>query len=235
MPFYPDDTLLVSYPKSGNTWMRFILSNLLQSGAEEINFHNALNYIPDDNFSDLEQVARPRIIKSHEPYQAQFPRVIYIVRDPRDAYVSYFEYLRKKLPEGMTFSAFLRQPSIYPCRWHEHVASWIDKPSVKVLVKYEDMLSDCFSQMQRVLAILPHVQVSDEQLRRAIDASSFSNMRKIEETKGRPFRTEKDRETATTFVRKGIKGDWRNHFSQEDERLILEEAGHSMRALNYLT
>ncbi|MEO7598352.1 MAG: sulfotransferase domain-containing protein, partial [Opitutus sp.] len=194
---YHDDTLLVSYPKSGNTWMRFILANLLAKPGSEIDFHNALEYIPDDSFSELNRFPRPRVIKSHEPHRDQPSAVVYIVRDPRDVYVSYFEYLRKKLPPEITFAAFLRKPDLYPCRWHTHVQSWLDQPSVRVLVRYEEMLSDCFGVMKRVLEAIPQISASDDLLREAIKASSFENMQKIEEVKGRPFRSETDRLAAT--------------------------------------
>lgn len=232
--FYPDDTFLVSFPKSGNTWMRFILANILAAGNLEIDFKNALDFIPDDSFSDLNRIARPRLIKSHQAFNVDFPSVIYIVRDPRDAYVSYYHYLLKKLPAGMTFSQFLRLPDLYPCRWHTHVISWLDVPGVKVLVKYEEMLTDCFGVMKRVLAALPHLNVSDASLCSAIEASSFDNMRKAEVEKGRPFRTEQDRKTATPFVRKGIAGDWVNHFTPEDEEFLYNEASDVMEKLEYL-
>ena len=42
----PDDVFIVSYPKSGNTWVRFILANLLAPG-ERITFRNIDNYVAD--------------------------------------------------------------------------------------------------------------------------------------------------------------------------------------------
>ena len=100
-----DDTFIVSYPKSGNTWFRFILSNLLRQSAEEnIDFHSACRYVPDIevHHPELEALQRPRFIKSHCPRLIEaYPRVIYLVRDPRDVYVSYFYYLRKKLSEKL--------------------------------------------------------------------------------------------------------------------------------------
>ena len=105
-----DDIFLVSYPKSGNTWVRFLLANLLKEGDELIDFKSAIKYVPEIGIhnDELVNLKRPRIIKSHELYNAKYPKVVYIVRDPRDVYVSYFHYLKKKLPIGLTFSAFLR-------------------------------------------------------------------------------------------------------------------------------
>ena len=42
---YPDDTFLVSYPKSGNTWVRFLLSNLLFP-QEDVGFANINRLLP---------------------------------------------------------------------------------------------------------------------------------------------------------------------------------------------
>ena len=42
---FPDDVYLVSYPKSGNTWLRFLIANLIHP-QEEVNFLNIESVLP---------------------------------------------------------------------------------------------------------------------------------------------------------------------------------------------
>ena len=43
---YPDDTFVVSYPRSGNTWTRFLIANLMHP-EKEVSFKNIESLIPD--------------------------------------------------------------------------------------------------------------------------------------------------------------------------------------------
>ena len=65
---YPDDVFIVSYPRSGNTWIRFLVGNLLDPD-DPITFANVELRVPEIYFfSDQQLLAltRPRILKSHE-------------------------------------------------------------------------------------------------------------------------------------------------------------------------
>ncbi|MEQ9303781.1 MAG: sulfotransferase domain-containing protein [Marinoscillum sp.] len=233
VPIREDDQFLVSYPKSGNTWARFILANILKTEEDEVDFNNAVKFVPEYGVHDevIRELKGSRILKSHEPYRAEFKHVAYLVRDPRDVYVSYFHYLQKKLPEGTTFSQFLRKSDIHPCRWHEHVASWLDKPGVHVF-RYEEMIENTYPEVSRLVKTLS-MSANEKKIREAISASSVDQMKRIEKEKGRPFKNEKDRENASTFVRKGTKGDWKNHFSEEDLLYLREEAGVVAERVGY--
>ena len=75
---YPDDVFLVSYPRSGNTWTRFLLGNLI-SQNEPVTFSNIESRIPEIYFNPdrvLRALPRPRMLKSHECFQPQYPDVI---------------------------------------------------------------------------------------------------------------------------------------------------------------
>ena len=94
---YPDDTFIVSYPRSGNTWTRFLLANLVFPD-KEVDFTNIEKLIPDTTSQSnltLKKTPRPRIIKTHEYFDHRYPKTIYIVRDPRDVALSYYEFHRK--------------------------------------------------------------------------------------------------------------------------------------------
>src|SRR5580693_4534967 len=94
---YPDDTFVVSYPRSGNTWTRFLIANLVYP-AETISFANIEQLIPDTSSQSnlaLKRTPRPRIIKTHQYFDHRYPKVIYIVRDPRDVVLSYYDFQRK--------------------------------------------------------------------------------------------------------------------------------------------
>jgi len=63
---FPDDTFLVSYPRSGNTWTRFLIANLLFQD-QEVSFMNIDYLIPDViniNRRELAKIPRPRLITS---------------------------------------------------------------------------------------------------------------------------------------------------------------------------
>ncbi len=232
--FFSDDIFIVSYPKSGNTWMRFLLANLMTD--EEINFHSAVKFIPDFEVhkDELKKVQRPRLLKSHSNYDKHFSKVIYIVRDPRDVYVSYYHYLKKKLQkEDSEFSSFLRKPDLYPSRWHHHVQSWVDnKRNDFLLIRYEDLLSNTEKELTKVIQFLGW-EKSEKELKRAVNNSSFSQMSKLEDTKGRPFKTKEDEAQSSKFVRSGKSGDWKSTFSSDDLIFLKEECGEISSKFGY--
>ena len=51
----------------------------------------------------------PRLLKSHECFDLRYPRVVYIVRDPRDVAVSFYYYNLKVrvIPEGYSMDRFV--------------------------------------------------------------------------------------------------------------------------------
>jgi len=91
---FPDDVFLTSYPRSGNTWMRFLVGNLLHQ-EKPVTFLNMEGLVPDmykQSDRTLRHMPRPRILKSHECFDPRYRRIIYIVRDPRDVVLScYFQ------------------------------------------------------------------------------------------------------------------------------------------------
>ncbi len=230
---HPDDVFLVSYPRSGNTWVRFLLANLLKKAGETIDFHNIHEYIPEKgrNNDIINTLLFPRIIKTHSTYKANFPRVIYLVRDGRDVYVSYYHYRLKILPENCSFSEFLRMDDHSPCLWGDHVESWLNHEgqlSGILLVYYESLLSDPAAELKRMVDFIG-IQITEEEINQAVHASRFENMREIDQTKGRKYNLT----GADEFIRKGIKGDWQNQFSLDDIEFFKKREGKVLIALGY--
>jgi len=229
---YPDDVFLVSYPKSGNTWVRFLLANLLKKEDEEIDFFSVHQHIPEVGSHEqiINSLTRPRIMKSHAPFIREYTKVIYLVRDGRDVYVSYYYHRLKQLPKRFDFFSFLQRRDHYPCRWGEHVASWtMSKDCSNLLVvKFEDLKSDCFKQMDRILKFL-NVNRPKHRIEKAIEASSFENMKRIESEKGRLYK----KEGPEVFMRKGITGDWKNYYGTKEKDYYKSFEGQLLIKLKY--
>ena len=234
---FSSDVFLVSYPKSGNTWLSFILANLLKQNKDEIiDFYSVVRYIPEleVHSNHLSQCSHPRVIKSHQLYNKGFPKVIYCVRDGRDVYVSYYHHLKKRLPVETSFSEFLRKQDLYPSRWHTHVNSWIKQSNILLVIKYEDLLRNPYNEVDKINRLVYGSRFNEEEILNAIEWSSFENMKRLEFERGRAFKSRLDAQKATTFVRKGIQGDWKNYFSTEDENFFMLEAGSTLESLGYL-
>ena len=129
----PDDIFLVSFPKSGNTWTRFLIGNLTHP-EEPITFANVNRLVPDiygTSRKGFRRLARPRVIKSHECFDPRYQRVVYIVRDPRDVAVSSYHFARKgrhfedSLPVERYVSEWFLKPGQPYGTWGEHAGSWL--------------------------------------------------------------------------------------------------------------
>jgi len=149
----PDDIFLVSYPKSGNTWTRFLIANLLYP-EKHPDFSNINLVIPDPEALSkrtLAKLPRPRILKSHQYFDPRYLRIIYVVRDPRDVLLSqyHFHMKRRVIPDSFAVDEFAKrfvagETSPY-ASWGENVAGWLatryNTPGF-LLLRYEDMIAD---------------------------------------------------------------------------------------------
>ena len=240
---YPDDTFLVSYPKSGNTWARFLLANLIYS-QEEVSFSNLESRIPDvykDTQKELRRVPRPRILKSHEYFDPRYKKVIYIVRDPRDVVVSYYHFHLKKgiIPDGYPLDQYVArfiagEVDAYGS-WRENVASWLGTRYGMgnfLLLRYEDMLEQTTHELAKMAAFLGFER-SLEEIAKAVSLSSADRMRKMEQKQTDVWvNTQKTRKDIP-FVRNATAGQWQSVLSEAMVANIESSWGDLMRLLGY--
>jgi len=224
-----DDVYLVSFPKSGNTWVRFYLCNLINQMPQfhftddPIDFKMLDRTMVELGRNNLIQQWHfkgfPRIIKTHLAYSPLLGnrKTILIIRDPKDVMVSFFKYETTKSDNfyrrfgGNRFEDFIRHPKFGIESWCKHYLSW--KAHADLIIKYEDIKLDdkaAFIKINNFLGIAVKPQIFET----ALELSRFDNIKKIEENRGAPI-TEKFG-ASFKFTRSGKTGQWKDFFSQQD-------------------
>ena len=242
---FPDDVFLTSYPRSGNTWTRFLVGNLVHT-EESVTFLNVERLVPDMyKHSDryMRNLPRPRILKSHEVFDPRYRRVIYIVRDPRDVAVSqyHWEMKQKSVQDEYPIEQFVPRwiEGIYWDRlanWGDHVTSWLSTRQGRdsfVILRYEDLLANAQAELVKVARLLG-IEPAPERLARAVDLSSADRMKKLESTQGDKWVQTRYTRQDKAFVRKAASGDWRSVLSSQSVKEIETAWGAIMTRLGYL-
>ena len=229
----PDDVFIVSYPRSGNTWVRFLIANLLAPN-ETITFRNIDNYVPSiyKRAASLDAFPGPRYIKSHNPCYEAYPKIIYVYRDARDALVSYYYYAIGKKVFAGSFKQFVFSPFVEQfTSWKEHVTGALElaseKPKRILMLRYEDMLNDPLPALTKIADFLG-LTVDAKSLAKAAEKSSFEQLKRTEqesggETLGKRF----------TFFRSGSADQWRDHFDPELYGRFLQQNADTLQRLGY--
>jgi len=186
----PSDTFIVSYPRSGNTWLRFLIANLVHRTAT-VDYSNIETLVPDIYVSSelaLRAMPDPRILKSHEAFDPRYRRVIYVVRDPREVIVSQFTTLRRVRGDlvGESFEAFVDRQiagefDAWFGSWSANVNSWIHHDTADLdflLVRYEDIRRDAVTVARQIASFLG-ITRTDGELREAVANSSRGRMTEL--------------------------------------------------------
>ncbi|GEM_PF-159605 len=239
--FLPEDVFLVSYPKSGNTWMRFLIGNYLT--GNRCDFTNYHLIIPDIHFNPGQIAAlpyRPRLVKSHFPFTPAYRKVVYIVRDGRDVALSYyFKFIKQRQIRPETrFQDFLEVFNRgglegFPS-WSSHIQSWLDDPPEKfLLVRYEDMKTDTLSELIRVLEF-SGFPVNRGAAAAAAEASDFRRMQEMEKKQYHLVPQLAHSDPNIPSVRKGTIGESKAYFSDAITAKFIRIHGHALERLGYL-
>ena len=242
LPVFPDDTFVVSYPKSGNTWTRFLIANLVY--PEKLPDFRNINYLlPDPEALSkrrIGQLSRPRIIKTHH-FHPGYRKIIFVVRDPRDVAVSlyYFHLKMRDYVDGHSMAQHVRGfvSNVNPLygTWGENVASWLatrGNDTNFLLLRYEDMLKSPTLELRRIADFL-HIEKTQEQLETAVERSSADNMRKLERLQALEWSSTKDTRQDIPFVRSAKSGDWRAELPESCVVEIERAWGNIMQRLRY--
>jgi estrone sulfotransferase len=234
---YDDDLFIVSYPKSGNTWLRFIVAYLKQGLEKEIQMSELEQIVPDVYVSKgiINSRRTDRIIKTHAPFFKYYPKMIYIYRDYRDVLVSYYHYRTGVGEFKGTFSEFLRSEFIigHFGSWSNHIEQAFktkkERPGNVLILKYEDQLLNFVGSAKAINAFCNFNRVDDyttlEKLTR------FETLKKNELDHGSAFMEL----SQAHFFREGKYGNWRSCFSSGDLDFIYgqENVVNTLKKLGY--
>jgi hypothetical protein len=239
-----DDVYLASYPRSGNTWLSFLIANAIKEHYNidrEVNFFSIVDVIPSVHLKSKDINPQgifsrndlPRIIKSHYGYNPYYNRVLFLVRDPRKVLVSHYQFLRERkfISESQTLSEFIRTERHGATRWFNHAKGWYLGYSAGQIVqvfRYEDLVSDPKAQLSRLMDLLG-VHLSEAELQAAIDASSKENMKKSQDSHRSTYLI---KELKTTFVNSERTGK-DSVLSDEDKKFIEDETREIAQMLGY--
>jgi|CXWL01.1.fsa_nt_gi hypothetical protein len=236
------DVFIVSYPKSGNTWTRFIIGNLIYEDG--VDFANIEHRVPDiyhHSDSALNRLPSPRVLKSHECFDSRYKKVIYIVRDPRDVVISYMHYAKKSrwISDQMELDEFV---GIFLGggfggygTWGENVGSWLGARGNSkdfLLLRYEDMLKDTESALWKISLFLG-LSPSAERIKRAIESSSFEHMKNLESKQSGAWSAIRESRRDIPFVRAGKSGEWKAQLSDTAAKLIKERWIDTIERVGY--
>ncbi|MGH0035343.1 MAG: sulfotransferase domain-containing protein [Myxococcota bacterium] len=234
------DFTIVSYGKSGRTWLRLMLSRFYQQrfGLPEGAF---LEY---DNLNRRD-AAIPKVFFTHGNYLRDYTGhgesladdfgdrpLVLLVRDPRDIAVSqYFQWAHRMHPHKKWINAYpphgaeltvqefvadheagLDRALGFLRRWSEA----LPKCQRALVVRYEDLRADPHTHLRRVLEFFG-ADPSDEEVADAVDFAAFDNMRRLEEdgsvqASGQRLVPGRRGDTNSYKVRRAKVGGYRDYF-----------------------
>lgn len=200
---------VASYPRSGNTWLRFLLGHLLVERIESS--AQLLDLIPDVHrgISGAHLYGpATTLIKTHWAWTPGLPLredtvgVLYILRNPLDVLVSNLNY--RLLKSGDSFAG--RPPDARTAfihdwidrfiaeggdplwtrmgmgTWEENVRSWTAErlPYPRFVLRYEDLTAGAAPSLAAICRFLG-IERGPAAVAAAVERSSFAALRRLEE------------------------------------------------------
>jgi hypothetical protein len=250
---------LASYPKSGNTWVRFLLLHYMH--GEVKGSTGLVREFPDLHRGEVPAAAaeHPELgVKVHSlfgpalPYLNASAGCIYIMRHPTDVLLSCLHYMRMtggvppEVPDEVYARRFIHEGgdpwmiSVGFGRWEDNVRTWTTQKQMPVLaLKYEELKKDAATGLRRMLEFMGR-PIDEERLAKAVELSSFDRMRALEVQEkasgasSTVFAGGKDQmRKGMFFMNKGQSGRNLKSIAPDLDPLLAQRFGAAMREFGY--
>ncbi|XP_019640404.1 PREDICTED: sulfotransferase 1C4-like [Branchiostoma belcheri] len=227
-----EDIIFLTYPKAGTFWIHQVIKQILASeGVQDEKYltdvPNLLEFtVPGIGalVELLKTAPSPRVMGTHVPVEFLPPgllgskaKIVVMMRNPKDTAVSTFHFYQKmsymKTPES--WDSFVEEFLAGDCAWgpfYDHVLGfWKLKDHHNILfLKYEDMKKDLPAEVRKLSSFLGR-PLTEEAVQAVVSATQFDSMKKTLGQQSAPW------------ARKGVIGDWKNHFSDEQSRAFDDQ------------
>ncbi|XP_060098412.1 sulfotransferase 6B1-like [Heteronotia binoei] len=231
-----DDVILVGYPKTGTNWVGQILVELEAASGKyddeerknrsmwqresELSLFPYLEFGDPGKFERMKQLPSRRVIKTHLAPQ-RLPKSIFqkkakilvLFRNPKDTAVSYLHFANSMnlFPTQKNWDEFFSDFISGKVPWglyFDHIIEWnkyLDDKNV-MFITYEEIKENAALGMKK-MADFFDFSVSEQEIQSIVEKTSFKAMKdRSSETYG---------EMGKNLFRKGIVGDWKNIFSED--------------------
>jgi peroxiredoxin len=188
--FRADDIFIVTYPRSGTTWMQMILYQLTTEGKMDFPHITTVSPWFERSLKDgkaYDALPSPRVFKSHLSYR-KIPKrpckYIYVARDGKDVAVSYHHFQKTHMGYKGTFDEFFERflkGADHYGSWFRHVRGWWEHrhdPNVLFLY-YEELAEDLPSCLRRISDFCG-LEIAPERWNDILERCSFAFMKQHE-------------------------------------------------------
>ena len=200
-------TALASFPRSGNTWVRYMVEQATKQSSGSI--------------YDDRVMPRGRdgiVIKTHLNDSSEYTHAIHLIRNPFDATESFFRW-RTEIDNqaNLNWEKHLAESTL---QWRRHTEHWRDCQCNKYRLRYEDLVRDTVHELNLLLLWLGK-DLSHDALEDVVRKAKIEQMRKINAKIG-------DR-----FFKSGQIGRGKEVYNESERSFVLDALGDLLIELSY--
>ncbi|NET40545.1 sulfotransferase domain-containing protein [Okeania sp. SIO2B3] len=234
-----EDIFFVSYIKSGNTWLKQILLLLTHDGNQpnltmmeafpwlELCLPPCLDPAREHSYEYFESLPSPRILTFHGwphliPTGMPNTKYIFLLRNPKDVAISMYHHLRAKKSISYQgnwdeFFELYLSGQVHYGSWfdfHLHWEKFLSSRQQVLYLTYEELHKNIKTYL-RQLAVFLEIKVSEEVIDKVAIGSRLDEMKKNDKANCNWMIINQNE---APHLRKGIVGDWRNYFTDEQNQ-----------------
>ena len=232
--------LMFGYPKSGNTWLRFLLYNycnlLLNPNEDKTISFDQLNNL-QNNVMDRGTIFNivegfPLFYRTHKIYEKPydlFDKKIFVHRNPLDTLISaYYFYKNRDTP-------FFDDPEYLRDRLHDidfyvlcKIDHWINFYNISIkhadfVINYSQMKSNCKKEFLNLIKFLEW-DLDENLVEKSIEISSFKKVKKMGEDNFQQYGNgPKDGSFKGEFTRSGEEAQFTKELNKETIEKVLNK------------
>lgn len=149
-------------------------------------------------------------------YKEIYKKVIYLLRDGREAMISYYHMVKNMGVDITLQDLYSGKISIHGGMWHEHVNEWEKNPYKAdiLFVKYEDLIMDKMKVLEQLCNFLK-INRSIEELEKVIEYTSFNFMKNLEKSEDWTRMKKEVNFNKGSFVRKGAINSFKEEVTED--------------------